>query len=151
MQKGNSNADALIEHIEEARDALDAALAILKKAGGNSPKAKAPASSPGAARCGTPRLDFTMPLRAFVKKHSNGLNGAEKFTLLLAYLTKADTSKSVPLADIEAQWNKMTAKGLLGMKFNRLYTSQARENDWAGTEKAGSYRLRPSWKAIFDG
>ena len=45
----------------------------------------------------------------------------------------------------------MTSKGLLGMKFNRLYTSQARENDWASTEKTGAYRLRPSWKAIFNG
>lgn len=151
MQKGSNNADALIEQIEKARDALDAALKILKKAGGNPPKAKAPAQSSGAARRGAPTLDFTMPLRAFVKKHSDGLNGAEKFTLLLAYLTKADTSKTAPLADIETQWNKMTGKGLLGMKFNRLYTSQARENDWASAEKTGSYRLRPSWKAIFDG
>jgi hypothetical protein len=52
---------------------------------------------------------------------------------------------------VESQWNKMKGKGLLGMSFNRLYTSQARENDWASTEKAGTYRLRPSWKAIFNG
>jgi len=92
-----------------------------------------------------------MSLRAFVKKHSRSLNGAKKFTLLLAYLTKGDGNKTVPLSEIESHWNKMTSKGLLGMKFNRLYTSQARENDWARTEKTGAYRLRPSWKTIFNG
>ena len=79
------------------------------------------------------------------------MNGAKKFTLLIAYLTKGDSSKTVPLSEIESHWNRMKSKRLLGMKFNRLYTSQARENDWVSAEKTGTYRLRPSWKAIFDG
>ncbi len=96
-------------------------------------------------------LDFTMSLRPFVKKYSDAMNGAKKFTLLLAYLTKGDVTKTVALSEIETQWNKMTGKELLGMRFNRLYSSQARDNDWASTEKAGAYRLRPSWKGIFNG
>ncbi len=151
MPKENNSADELIERIEEARDALDAALKFLKKSGGTRQKAKTAARSLKPSHRSTPTLDFSMPLRAFVKKHCDGLNGAKKFTLLLAYLTRGDASKTVPLSDIEAQWNKMTAKGLLGMKFNRLYTSRARENDWVSTEKAGSYRLRPSWRVILDG
>jgi hypothetical protein len=94
-------------------------------------------------------LDFSMPIRAFVKQYGVNLNGSEKFILLVAYLTKGDAAKRVKLAEIEKHWNRMTAKGLLGMKFNRLYTSQARENDWANTEKTGSYHLRPAWKEIF--
>lgn len=90
-----------------------------------------------------------MPIRAFIKKHGSNLSGAKKFTLLLAHLTKGDRSKRVPLAAIEKHWNKMKAKGLLGMKFNRLYTAQAKENDWVHTEKAGLYYLRPSWNEIF--
>lgn len=96
-------------------------------------------------------LDFTMPIRPFVKKYAVGMNGAQKFTLLLAFLTKGDTSKTVALSDIEAQWNKMTGKGLLGIRFNRFHPAQARDNDWASTKKAGAYRLRPSWKAILSG
>ncbi len=91
-----------------------------------------------------------MQIRAFVKKYAKNMSGGKKFTLLVAYLTKGDASKRVALAAIEKHWNKMTAKGLLGMKFNRLYTSRARENDWASTEKTGSYHLRPAWKEIFD-
>ena len=90
-------------------------------------------------------------MRAFVKKYKAGLNGSKKFTLLLAYLSKGDISKTVELSEIETHWNKMTSKNLLGMKFNRLYTSEARENDWASTEKPGIYRLRPTWKVIFNG
>lgn len=92
-----------------------------------------------------------MPLRPFVKKYSAGMNGSKKFTLVLAYLAKGDTSKAVTLSEIEAQWNRMTGRGLLGLNFNRLYTSQARDNDWASTEKSGVYHLRPSWKEIFNG
>ena len=151
MPKENSDTRELMRRIEEARDALDSALKLLKKAGVPPQKVKAAAQLANAARRGAPALDFTMPPRAFVKKYCDGLNGAKKFTLLLAYLTQGDVAKTIPLSDIEARWNKMTGKGLLGMKFNRLYTSQARENDWASTEKTGSYSLRPSWKAIFDG
>ena len=43
-------------------------------------------------------MDFTMPLRAFVKKHGQGLSGAKKFTLLIAYLTGGDSNKTVPLS-----------------------------------------------------
>ena len=146
MSKEN-NTTELAQHIKTARDALDAALRILNVASEPAKKAKAAKGTP----TNTGPLDFTMSLRAFVKKHSARLNGAKKFTLLLAYLSKGDTSKTVELADIESQWNKMTSKSLLGMKFNRLYTSESRENDWSSTEKAGLYRLRPSWKAIFNG
>lgn len=150
MPKENNIDQDLILHIQDARDALDAALAILN-GGGSAPKKKQATKVLGAARQSSGALDFTMPLRAFVKKYSNGMNGAKKFALLLAYLSGGDASKTVNLADIETQWNRMTAKGLLGMKFNRLYSSEARDNDWAATEKSGVYRLRPSWKTILNG
>ena len=151
MSKGNNNDKDLVRHIQGARDALDAALAILT---GSNPQptknraTKKPSSSLSGPRPGA--LDLTMPLRAFVKKYSGGMNGAKKFTLLLAHLSGGDPSKTANLADIEAQWNRMTAKGLLGMKFNRLYSSEARDNDWATAVKPGVYSLRPSWKEILD-
>ncbi len=147
MPRGNSASNTeLVQCIEQARDLLDQALALVKKGG----RAVTPSKKVSAARAKVSRgtIDFSMPIRAFIKKHSTGMNGAMKFTLLLAYLTKGNAGKRVTLAEIEKHWNKMTAKSLLGMKFNRLYSSQARENDWANTEKTRSYHLRPTWKEI---
>src|SRR5262249_7273719 len=148
MRKGNSESNVeLVRRIEQARDLLDEALALVKKTKRNSSRSHATPEVKAKVRSSA--IDLSMPIRAFVKKHGRDMNGAKKFTLLVAYLTKGDSAKRVTLAEIERHWNKMTAKGLLGMKFNRLYTSQARENDWANTEKTGSYHLRPSWKEIF--
>ncbi len=94
-------------------------------------------------------IDFSMPIRPFVKKYVVGMNGPKKFTLVLAHLAGGDSSKKVSLEDVEKQWNKMTAKGLLGVKFNRFYTSKAKDHDWVHTEKSGLYQLRPSWQKIF--
>jgi hypothetical protein len=71
-------------------------------------------------------IDFSMPIRAFVKKHALGMSGPKKFTLLIAYLSKGDSRERVALVDVKKQWNKMSAKSLLAMKFNGFYTSQAR-------------------------
>lgn len=150
MSKGNNSDQDLNVHLQTARDALDAALAILNSTG-SSPRKKSMPKTQNTPGVGHGTLDFTIPVRAFVKKYSGGMNGAKKFTLLLAYLSGGNPSRTVNLADIETQWNRMTAKGLLGMKFNRLYSSEARDNDWAATEKSGVYRLRPSWKAILNG
>lgn len=94
-------------------------------------------------------IDFSKPLRAFIKEYSDGMNGAKKFTLVLAYLAKGNLEKEILLTDIEKHWNRMTSKTLLGMKFNRFYTAQAKENDWVDVVKQGSYHLRPNWKSIF--
>lgn len=150
MSNENSKTQELVGYILEARDALDSALKVLQAHSATSKNVK-PTKTVSRIPKEASALDFTMPLRPFVKKHSNGMNGGKKFALLLAYLTKGDTTKTIALSEIETQWNKMTGKGLLGMKFNRLYSSQARDNDWVCTEKTGAYRLRPSWKEICSG
>lgn len=148
MPNENSRTNAQIaERIEQARELLAEVLALVKNTGARAASSKkAPTTRP---RTNYRALDFSMPIRAFVKQYGRNMNGSEKFTLLVAYLTKGDATKRVRLAEVEKHWNRMTAKGLLGVKFNRLYTSQARENDWANTEKTGSYHLRPAWKEIF--
>jgi hypothetical protein len=149
MQEGNSESNAeLVQRIEQVRDLLNETLALVKRTKRKSSRSNA--TPVPKAKVRRSEIDLSMPIRAFVKKYGKGMSGAEKFTLLVAYLTKGDPAKKVTLAEVERHWNKMTAKGLLGMKFNRLYTSQAKENDWANTEKAGSYHLRPAWKAIFE-
>jgi hypothetical protein len=93
-------------------------------------------------------LDFTTPIRPFVKRHAAGMNGAGKFTLLVAHFVRGDESKTILLSDAETQWNKMTDRTLLGMKFNRLYSSEAKNNDWVHAPAKGVYQLRPSWREI---
>jgi len=94
-------------------------------------------------------LDFSMPIRPFVKRHGVGMSGPKKFALLVAYLAKGDLKKTIQFVEIKKHWNKMTAKSLLGMEFNTFYPASAKENNWVNSEKSGSYSLRPSWKAIF--
>lgn len=148
MQEENDAGKAeLIERLEQAHELLGGALSLLKKE-----KVKALVKSPSASK-GKPTkraMDFSTPIRAFIKRHGSGLSGPKKFTLLVAYLTKGETTKEISLAEIEKHWNKMTAKSLLSMKFNRFYSSQAKDNDWVNAGKTGSYNLRPSWKDVFD-
>jgi hypothetical protein len=91
-------------------------------------------------------LDFEKPLRPFVKAYAKGLSGPQKFILLLSWLSKGDPKNEVKLSDIQEQWEKMTEKSLLGIKFNRFFSAQARNNDWAESKKQGVYNLRPSWR-----
>lgn len=148
MPKESNQSNAQIaQYVERARDLLDHALALIGNSEGLRTVAKKTAIT--RVRGNSRSLDFSMPIRAFVKRYGAKMNGSKKFTLLVAYLTKGDAGTKVKLAEIERHWNRMTSKGLLGMRFNRLYTSQARENDWANATETGSYHLRPAWKEIF--
>jgi hypothetical protein len=89
-------------------------------------------------------VDFSVPLRAFMKRHAKGLSGPQKFTLLLARLAAGEKSQSIELAAIASEWDKMTS--ILGGRFNRFYSNQARERDWVATNKVGTYHLRPNWR-----
>lgn len=150
MQSGNNiDSAALIDRLERAGKLLVEAIGLAKgtKAVGNISKHRKRTAS-------TPRtiasIDFTSGERAFIKRHGGGMNGQQKFALLLAYLAKGDSTKHVSLEEVKKHWNKMTAKGLLGMKFNIFYSTKAKEHDWVKTEKNGLYHLRPSWKDIFN-
>jgi len=94
-------------------------------------------------------LDFEIPIRPFVKKYAKRLSGPKKFVLLLAWLAEGNEEKEVSLVEIITQWNKMKAHSLLGLKFNRFFLAQAQENDWIERLGKGVYRLRPSWRNIF--
>jgi len=93
-------------------------------------------------------IDFSIPLRPFIKKYSEGMSGQKKFTLILASLSKGKSEEQVTLVSIEKSWNSMTA--ILGSKFNRFYSQTAKDNDWVTSLGKGTYSLRPNWKKIFD-
>jgi len=107
-------------------------------------------SSPAAGRSPKSthdKFDFSKPERAFFKTHARNLSGPKKFVLMLAYLAKGLTGTEVALRDIEKHWNKMTSH--LGVKFNRFYSTSAKDNGWVDTPKTGAYVLCPSWREAF--
>jgi hypothetical protein len=94
-------------------------------------------------------IDFDIPLRPFIKKYARGMGGPAKFVLLLSRLTKGELKQEVAIEEIQEHWDKMKAKSLLGIGFNRFYSGAAKDNDWVESKKRGFYNLRPSWKDIF--
>jgi len=93
-------------------------------------------------------VNFSMPMRAFVKAHARLLSGPQKFALLVAYLSKDNPATNVALTDIESNWNRMT--GLLGGKFNRAHSTRAKDHGWVDSPKQGVYVILPSWKEILN-
>jgi hypothetical protein len=92
-----------------------------------------------------PELDFTLPVRAFVKRYATAtsLGGRQKFTLLVARLAQGKAGVLVALSEISSAWNKMT--GLLGGRYNPAHSTRAKEKGWVDAPKPGFYTLRPSW------
>jgi len=97
---------------------------------------------------GKAAVNFSTPIRAFVKLHARDMSGPQKFALLVAYLTKGDGKKELPMTDVEKNWNRM--KPLLGGKFNVAYTTRAKDNGWVDSPRRGFYVILPGWKGIFD-
>ena len=95
-----------------------------------------------------PNLSFGMNVLAFMKKYGADLGGDRKFVLLLARLTKAESSVQISLADMKSHWNKM--KSVTGGKFNSAYANRAKANGWIDTPSYGRYELAPDWKDIFN-
>ncbi len=96
----------------------------------------------------TKNLDFSINIRAFVKQYAPKKSGGKKFVLILAFLTKGEVKKDIKLTDITKRWNKMSAKNLLGCKFNNFYPNDAKTKGWVDSKKYGAYCLTDSWKEI---
>ena len=95
----------------------------------------------------TAQLNLSSPIRPFMKKHARHLGGAQKFTLLLAHLTKGDTKKEVGIAAIQKQWSKM--KGILG-EWNAAHATRAKDLEAVDSPKYGVYSLLPDWRAAIN-
>jgi hypothetical protein len=135
----------LVKKILEIKELADECLAALAS---KESEAKKQRQTTTRAQSNPARLDFNMPLRPFIKKYAKGMSGPKKFTLLLARLAQADLKTELSLGQIETDWNKMTSAQLLGMKFNRFYSVQAKDNDWVESKRKGFYNLRPGWQRI---
>jgi hypothetical protein len=97
----------------------------------------------------SPEINFSLNIRAFVKRYATNKSGPRKFILLLAYMAKGEVGKSVELNVIRMQWNKMSAKSLLG-EFNRFYPNEAKTRGWADSERYGSYCLTDEWEKAYE-
>lgn len=101
------------------------------------------------AKTKNPKLDFSINIRAFVKRFVADKSGPKKFVLLLAYLAKNEIGKNVALSDIRKEWNRMSGKNLLG-KFNRFYPNEAKTQGWIDSKEYGTYCLADSWQESYE-
>lgn len=95
------------------------------------------------------KLHFGSNERNFIKTHGQNMGGAKKFTLLLAFLVKGKVGDEIALTEIETTWNRMKAKNLMGYRFNRKYSTEAKTEGWVNSGKHGFYHLLNGWMDIF--
>lgn len=97
----------------------------------------------------TASLDFSLPVRAFIKRYARRASGPRKFVILLARLSKGEMSSEVAFTEIEREWNRMTQ--LMGGRFHRSHAARARENGWVDSPKKGTYKLLSGWQSAIVG
>ena len=90
-------------------------------------------------------VDFTLPVRPFMKRFASNSAGPKKFTMLLAYMAQGGSNVEIKRAELEAAWSRMS--GILGGGFNGAYATRAKDFGWVDSPKNGVYVLLPSWKA----
>lgn len=127
--------------LEQVKVLVDELIYELKRKGNASNKASV---SRKQRRPTTASISFDLGVLAFMNKHARGLNGSQKFTLLLARLAKGNTATEVSFQQLEKQWNKM--KTVMGGPSNAAYANRARAKGWVDTKKHGVYHLCEPWK-----
>lgn len=105
--------------------------------------------SPKSKATDVPSLDFSLPVRPFIKRYATRASGPRKFAILVARLANGDLKREVPFSEIERQWNKMTQ--LMGGRFNPAHASRAKDNGWVDSPKHGVYKLLGGWRASLAG
>ncbi len=96
----------------------------------------------------TAELDFSLPIRPFIKRYAKRVSGPRRFAILVAHLAKGDVKAEIAFKDIEKQWNKMTQ--LMGGRFNPAHASRAKDNGWVDSPRHGVYKLLGGWGGALD-
>jgi site-specific DNA-cytosine methylase len=94
------------------------------------------------ARAHAKKPNFSLPIRAFVRRYAKNLSGPQKFTALVAKLAKGKAGVAISLKDVEKRWNQMTHS--LG-SYNGAHSSRAKDNGWVDSPKRSFYVLVPGW------
>jgi hypothetical protein len=139
------NKEKLAESLKQIARLADDCLKELEL-GHSSPKPARRVPLPNKSLRTQQQVDFELPYRAFIDRHVRAsASGPEKFTLVLAHITKGGASGGAQLEAVEKAWRKK--KGRLG-KFNLAYTTRAKDKGWVDSPKKGTYVLRQDWTEI---
>jgi hypothetical protein len=137
--------EELVESLKEINRLAAACLAALDDPKATNRKAAQKPKPASARRSTAPAPDFTTQIRHFMNTYAKGMNGQQRFALMVAYLSKGKTDTKVVLQAIKEAWSKMTK--LLG-KFNTGYAVWAKDNGWVDSPEPKVYVLMSGWKEI---
>lgn len=127
----------------EADLALALALAGTRRGGARRAR-RTPAPPPAApATVADAKVDFKLPLRAFLKKHATG-GGPQKFAVLLAHMTGGKAGVEVTREALEAAWTRN--KGVLGVDYHTMYGTRSMGKGWSDSPKRGTFVLHADWR-----
>lgn len=93
------------------------------------------------------KIDFTLPRRAFLKKHARG-SGPAKFAVLLAHMTGGRTGVQVTREAVAGEWRRN--RGLLGGNFRGMYATRAKGEGWTDSAGRGTFVLRADWRGALE-
>ena len=79
--------------------------------------------------------------------HAKGMNGQQRFALVVAYFSKGKPETKVQLETIKSAWTKM--QKLLG-KFNTGYAVWAKDRGWVDSHESKVYVVTPNWTEILN-
>ncbi|HEY6156248.1 MAG TPA: hypothetical protein VIV88_02290 [Gemmatimonadales bacterium] len=119
---------------------VDLAPAGTRRGGARRAKPTPAPATPSAAADG--KVDFKLPLRAFLKKHATG-GGPQKFAVLLAHMTGGKTGVEVTREALEAAWTKN--KRVLGVDYHTMYGTRSTGEGWSDSPKRGTFVLLADW------
>lgn len=139
--------EELVASLKEIERLAASCLAALNDPKATKGKAALEVKPAAARRSTAPEPDFTAQIRHFMNTHAKGMNGQQRFALVVAYFSKGRPGAKVTLETIREAWNKM--KKLLG-KFNTGYAVWAKDNGWVDSPEPRVYVLMPGWKAILN-
>jgi hypothetical protein len=120
-----------------------AVLSSLDKVPKNSSATKAAAKRPSPS---LNDLQFTLPVRPFMKRYGAGMSGSKRLALLVAHMVKGNVGSSVEIDEVQKLWSKMSA--LMGGAYNSAHASRARDNGWIDSPKSGTLTLLSGWKEV---
>jgi hypothetical protein len=95
------------------------------------------------------RLDFDLPVRAFVNRYAKNLSGPRKYAVLVARLCGGTVGQTVSPREVERQWRSMTEP--MGGDYNAAYASRAKNEGWVDAPDRNSIVLLKHWTNALNG
>jgi len=139
--------EELITSLKEIERLASSCLAALGGGGRLSAKAKTASKANPTSAKQRPSPDFRQPIRHFMNIHAKGMNGQQRFALVVAYFSKGKPETKVQLETIKSAWTKM--QKLLG-KFNTGYAVWAKDRGWVDSHESKVYVVTPNWTEILN-